>query len=466
MRAVSGTLLWAILGAFYLAACILLGGASAAGAIANAMLQAGAVVVILLLAWRGRLHVPRPAWPLAWVVVLLVLLVLASLIPLSLATWQGLPFRAELADGLRQLGIQSGSLAISLAPSATIASSLSLLPPVAMFLLVTSLTAERRNILFGTLVGLTLASIAFGVAQLLGGPGSPLRLYEITNDTSPVGFFANVNHHATLALATLPCLAALAARFAGRKERSRRRGGFIIAIAGAAFILLGIGLMGSMAGYGLLLPAIAGSLLIYWRALVARISWGWRIGVAALGIVFMIGALLGPLSQQRLSDKFASSPTSRGVIAETTLRPIADSFPLGTGLGTFSDVYRLYQDPAAASTEYVNHAHDDYLEAALELGLPGIFLILLFILWWLFRLLQVWRDDFPNAASARAGSVIVGIVLLHSLVDYPIRTAAIAAVFAMGCARLVPARPSSRPARESETRGERGRHIKITGDNE
>ena len=33
---------------------------------------------------------------------------------------------------------------------------------------------------------------------------------------------------------------------------------------------------------------------------------------------------------------------------------------------------------------------------------------------------------------------MIGIVLAHSIVDYPIRTAAIVAVFAFGCALMVP----------------------------
>ena len=64
--------------------------------------------------------------------------------------------------------------------------------------------------------------------------------------------------------------------------------------------------------------------------------------------------------------------------------------------------------------------------------------------------------------SGPAGSVIVGLVLLHSLVDYPIRTAAIAAIFAMGCALIVPARPSRRE-REGHGEHEAARHLKVTG---
>ncbi len=463
MRAVGGSGLRAGFTAAWLVACLLFGGASAAGAYANAMLQAGAVAIVVVLLWRRHFVVPHEARPLAWIIALFLLWVLVSLVPLPLSMWQSLPYRAEFAEGLRLLGAESGSLAASLAPSATITSLLALLPPLATFFLVASLPAERRGVLLGTLVGLAIASIALGVFQLLGGPSSPLRFYEITNEMSAVGLFANVNHNATLALCALPCVAAMAARFAGRRDRSRRSGGLLIAIASGAFLVLGIGLMGSGAGYGLALPALVASFFIYRRAIVARIGIVWRIALAAIAVVFVAVAITGPLSQETLSAKFNQNPTSRRVIAETTIIAATPSFPLGTGLGTYADVYRRFQDPAAASQEFVNHAHDDYLEVAIELGAPGLLFVILFVLWWLRRSVAVWREDSHYVAAARAGSVIVGLVLLHSLVDYPIRTAAIAAVFAVGCALIVPARPSRR---DVEARGahQRARHLKVDGD--
>jgi O-antigen ligase len=103
--------------------------------------------------------------------------------------------------------------------------------------------------------------------------------------------------------------------------------------------------------------------------------------------------------------------------------------------------------------QFANHAHNDYVEAVLELGAAGLLLILAFLFWWGRRAYSAWSRDFEGAALARAGSVMVGVVLSHSIVDYPIRTAAIAAVFAFGCALMVPSnrrRSASDPV-EDET---------------
>ena len=422
----------------FLALCLVLGGASAAGAIANAFLQVLAVVIILALMWSRRFAVPAEARPLGWIVALFLAGSLLSLVPIPPGLWQSLPYRGEIAEGMRLLGLGQVSLPLSLAPAATIASLLWLLPPIAMFLLTVSLPPDERRRLGGTIVVLAVLSIILGVLQLLGGSGTPLLFYQITNAGFPVGFFANINHQATLILCALPCAAVIATQFASRSETSKRSGGLIIAVAFSLFLTAGILLSGSMAGYGLFVPAAFASLLIYRRATAGAVGAGWKAALALLIALFVGLAVFGPVSQQSLSDKFSANPASRRVLAATTVEAIEDSFPVGTGLGTFSNVYRRYEDPQQASREYANHAHNDYLEIVLELGLLGLLVVALFILWWSRLSLRAWRSDLPGMRMAEPAALIIGIVLLHSLVDYPLRTSAIAAVFAVACAFLVP----------------------------
>ena len=78
---------------------------------------------------------------------------------------------------------------------------------------------------------------------------------------------------------------------------------------------------------------------------------------------------------------------------------------------------------------FVNHAHSDYLEVFAETGLLGAVLILAFLAWWGLRSARAWRDARPDGYWTQAASVVVGIILAHSLVDYPIRTPAIMALF-------------------------------------
>jgi O-antigen ligase len=425
----------------FLSISLFLGGASAAGPAANALLQVAAVIVILWMVWRARApFLPQEARPLAWIVLLFVALGLFSLVPLPVGLWTSLPFRDEVAAGFRMIGVTLPAIPLSLAPNTTVASLLSFLPPIAMFLLAVDLSSDERRQLALTLLGFAALSIIVGTFQLMGGPQSPLRPYAITNPNSPVGFFANANHQGTLILCALPFAGVLAARGATGRSRSRKTGSAIISLATALFIAIGAAISGSSAVYGLFLVAAFATLLIYFRDIGGRIGRGWSIGAAAILLLFVAFAIRGPLSTEQLSSSLAEDPTSRRVIATTTVEAIERSFPVGTGLGSFSTVYRRFQDPNVVTGTFVNHAHNDYLEIALETGGAGLLLIFAFVAWWLVRTVAVWRADGTGQATARAGSIIVLIVLLHSIVDYPLRTAAIAVVIAMGCALLVPVR--------------------------
>ncbi|HYD38062.1 MAG TPA: O-antigen ligase family protein, partial [Allosphingosinicella sp.] len=388
------------------------------------------------------------------------LVTLISLIPLPPSIWSALPLRDEIVSGFQLIGMELPSLPVSLAPPSTIWSLLSLLPPAAMFLLAVTLPNEERRKLAIPLLAVAGVSIVLGAFQLFGGTESPLRPYAITNVTSPVGFFANVNHEGTLLLCSLPFVAFLAGRAAGRRSRSKRSGGAVISVAMALFLAVGIAISGSSAGYGLFLPTALASLLIYRRAVVGRIAWPWTAGMVVVLIVFAVAALRGPLSSEAFAGDLSDQPTSRRVLAATTTRAIEDSFPVGTGLGTFATVYRRYENPDRVTRQYANHAHNDYLEIVLELGVAGLLLILAFIAWWAMALVRVWRSEVPGAGLARAASVAVGVVLLHSIVDYPLRTAAIAALVALACALLVPAPPLDAEPDDSDESGSDLRHLK------
>jgi O-antigen ligase len=131
--------------------------------------------------------------------------------------------------------------------------------------------------------------------------------------------------------------------------------------------------------------------------------------------------------------------------------------PFGSGLGSFLRVYRLYESPDTVTTTYVIHAHNDYAELALELGLPGVILFLLFLAWWTTAVWSVWRNG-GGGPFARAASIASSAILVHSLVDFPLRTAAISACFAM-CLALLTDRQT--PARKEADDLRPTRHLVI-----
>jgi O-antigen ligase len=206
-------------------------------------------------------------------------------------------------------------------------------------------------------------------------------------------------------------------------------------LAGLGLVLIvGIALNRSLAGYGLALPVIAASLLIIlppgsrWRGAIA--------GVAALALVGAVGVLATTrIGGTTIGSNAVVSVQSRQDILQTTGKAIAANMPWGSGLGSFVRVYRLYESPDKVTSEYVIHAHNDYAEVVLELGVAGIVLILVFLGWWFAAVAAVWGTGGAGPFS-RAASIASATVLAHSLVDFPLRTAAIAACFAACCALL------------------------------
>ena len=124
--------------------------------------------------------------------------------------------------------------------------------------------------------------------------------------------------------------------------------------------------------------------------------------------------------------------------------------PVGSGLGSFVPVFQLFERPEVFTVlqQYVNHAHNDYIELFIETGLMGAAALLVFLAW--FATAAVRSALWPSGRDAdlpRVAAVIVALLLVHSIVDYPLRTAAMAVVFALGCGLLTPpaaSRPRSR----------------------
>jgi O-antigen ligase len=440
----------------YLALCLILGGASAAGVVANALLQFLAVVIIAWLAARAGAAVP--GWRSLTICAGIAILIIAwQLAPLPAGLVDSLPGRQAIAEGYRLLGVSSAWRQISLDSDATIASALSLLPPFAVAAATLHATKPSRDATVLLLLAMIVIEIGVGALQLTSGGN--YYFYTITNASAAVGFFANVNHMATLLLVGLPYVAAMGTKRQSAERRRKREQPAFLALALAVVVCLGALLNGSVAGLGLLLPAAVASYLVYRRGRGQPVKSWMVIALVIAGVILLALVLFGPLRGEFLDRKLTmSDPTTRRTSWTVTALAAQRFFPLGTGLGSFVSVYQFHEELARVTNVFVNHAHNDYLELLLELGAAAIILLILFLVWFARRAIAVWRSDETGYSYARAGSVAVGIVMLHSIVDYPLRTAAIAAVFALSLALMAAPEPVVRPS-PRHSRRSTGRHF-------
>lgn len=442
---------------FYLTAagllsCLLLGGGTRSGYLSDAVLQLLAIPVLLAALWRV-VSAPRTRELRGVLAACAAILAvpLLQLIPLPPAIWTHLPGRETIVAAYELLGRRPSWAPVSMAPQSSWLSALALLPPLSVFLAVTTLDWRERRLLSLLTIAFAVASAFLGLTQLAEGPTSPLRFFAVTNENSPVGFFANVNHFAALLYCAILLTAAWVATAIDARRYSRRRGrddaGSIMTAIAASIALLAlicvVVVTRSRAGFILTLVGLFAALTLTaapLREVKNLASVRLVIGVIAVALLFLgRSALFGVL------DRFAASPLAdeRHVFARVTTEAAKALMPVGAGAGAFVPAYAMFEKPEDLLLgAYANHAHNDLLELWLETGVAGPLLLCLFLFWFARKAARAWGPSNPGPLAIdrsliRAAVAIIALLLCHSLVDYPLRTGAMMAIMAFACALLI-----------------------------
>ena len=303
---------------------------------------------------------------------------------------------------------------------------------------------ESRRVLIVLIFIVVCLSVLVDLQQTWDGPDSPLRFYAITNVDRAVGFFSNPDHNAALLYSAIPFAAAWAIGLVRDNRRSRSIGLALLVLL-ILMIVIGLTLTQSRAGIALLFVAGLSSLLLAWRhdrGQSGRRLLGGAIAanLVALLLAFQFGfvAFMKRVEGQGLQDL-------RWPIAQVTSQAAIANLPLGSGVGTFLPVYDRFVPRTLIRERYVNHAHDDWLELWLTGGVPAIVLMTGFLTWFGVSTFGLWSSGQPeepvlDLVLAQAASIVIVLLLLHSVVDYPLRIPTLSVVFAMACAYLIPQR--------------------------
>jgi O-antigen ligase len=345
-------------------------------------------------------------------------------------------------------------------PYATRNALWTLAAPLAVLLLGIQLGPDQRERLLPVLFGIGIFSALLGILQLIGDPGGGLFFYRITNYGSAVGLFANRNHHAIF-LATLPPM--LLAWAALRSSRTQAPAVPWAPWAGAAGgILLVVPLIlvaGSRSGLlslvlGLLaVPAI----LVSWsatagqaRPMTRRIAWLRPAALLLLLLAVMaVTALTLALGRGLALERLIGSDETdmRLRVLGPVLGMIRLYLPWGSGLGTFTEIYELHEPHRLLAPFYMNHAHSDWLELVMTGGVPALLVAAAAIVVFLARLVQLLRpgvsrgtDDRDRVLIARTGLLILLMLGLASVGDYPLRTPSLACLAMIAALWAAPAK--------------------------
>jgi O-antigen ligase len=428
-------------GATLLGLALLLGGGSLRFPLTRLIVEVAGAGVFLWYALRGW-RAPVDRWSSAVIVLLMLmmLLPLVQVVPLPPSLWTMLPGREDAAQIIQAAGLAPRWMPISLQPDATRLAAAYLIPPAVMLIATFHATAAQRLLYGWVIVAMALAGALLGLLQ--AGGSQSFYIYDTGRFTAATGFFANKNHYADMLLIGILLAPALMStgRRLGLRSPSR------LATAGAIAILtVALPAANSRMGLVLLPVALVPALLLLMPARFYRQARPRHavIGAAVLAVLVLAAASSGVVT--RLLNRFGGDTDARFKFWPDVITAIDHYRPIGSGLGSFIKIFQRHESMSTLDFTYVFHAHNDVLEIALETGWMGIALIVFAAVLWLIGGWRVLRPSAWGAFTPVHVAAVLGIAILimHSMVDYPLRTLSLACVMAFLSGCLAPAQWAS-----------------------
>ncbi|MEQ8410450.1 MAG: O-antigen ligase family protein [Erythrobacter sp.] len=430
----SRPLAWVTIGLFALTLA-LLGGSSRADAIQIVALRPLAALFLIVPLLILTIHDLERARGPVFLLAAFGGLVLLQLVPLPAALWQSLPMRDLVAEMDQAVGVEAAWRPLSLVPSRTLNALFSLLVPAAALLLALALRLSVMELLL-LVAGLGVFDAALGLLQVVSGDASPLYFYAQTNRGLPVGIFANENHSAVFSALALLAIARL-----GISPALRAKLFWVRFVSPVAFllVLLAVLVSGSRAGLGMGVLAVLASGLMLWLNIRPMRSRGGESGMlirvlrnprtpplAFLAIVALVLFAFVALDRAPgVEGLFLRDPLQdlRWRIWPILTDMMGQFWLLGSGFGSFEEVYHIFEPTGLLYAQYVNQAHNDWAQFVIEGGAPAIALLVAVLLWILGALRRLARASIPASRVVFSFSIFT-IIAVASVFDYPLRAPA------------------------------------------
>lgn len=357
------------------------------------------------------------------------LLVLVHLAPLPFAWWSTLPGREIIVAVDQAAGLGQIARPLSMSPDATLNALLSLTVPFAVLLLAVQLAPRQHEYAFIAVLFLALVSGAIGLLQ---AGGANLQLYPLASGTA--GLFANRNHQGALLALLLPMAAAVAVLDLGGRISARVR--LLLGLAIAVIAIPLIVVTGSRSALVLLGVGLVFAMLIWLGRRGSAATWQMRL-MLPLVLVVSVSGLIG-LTVFAARD-VALDRLQGGVedLRWPVWHSIADQLPAylpwGTGIGSYAEAYQVLEPDELLRPTRSNHAHNELLETALTAGVPGLILLGLAALLLAIALWLAFAGKASGSAAvlSRLGSVMILLLAMASMTDYPVRTPILSAILAL-----------------------------------
>lgn len=266
------------------------------------------------------------------------------------------------------------------------------------------------------------------------------------------GPYGNRNHFAGLVGMTFPLVLSM---FLYKKPHINytglrtRLGEFFSYKSANTYLLLGIGLV--LLGLAVFLSLSRGGIIslcvstcLFGVLLAVRKTDRGR-GLMVLSLFSMVFLTVGWFGWEPIFERFNRIRSPAGEITEPRLPLWKDSiaairdYPLtGTGFGTFTDTYKGYR--TLPGNIVFTHAHNDYIELAVEGGMIAVGLTV----WFLISILATYRRFLRRRDSYciylyMGGLTGLTAILIHSITDFNLHIGANGLYFFFVCAICVSA---------------------------
>jgi exopolysaccharide production protein ExoQ len=181
-------------------------------------------------------------------------LLLLQLIPLPASVWMLFPGRELVQKNFELIGIAPGFSTLSLMPENTKADGIAMLPAIAAFLAVLSVSQRQVFSICGGIVVCSIASVGLSLLQHFHGEDPTYYLYDVTPGVG-VGIFNNRSFFSAQLYTSIPILSA----FAVTAQQKWHIKPILVVAAGivyAGIILVGLSLSQARSGILLAMPGI------------------------------------------------------------------------------------------------------------------------------------------------------------------------------------------------------------------
>ena len=185
------------------------------------------------------------------------------------------------------------------------------------------------------------------------------------------------------------------------------------------------------------------------------------LAFVALTVSALLCAL--PFAMERLSQRYKTlldsdlTMNDRIYVWRITLNYIGDFWKTGSGIGSYRDLIERYEE-GRVTQQFIDHAHNDYLELAAECGVPFTCILLGLLLWYVgsgFK--RVWHSGNVNYrwCGWAALSALIGC-MVHELFEFNMQAwsnslavTALLAVLSISCRHGIEPLPANEAAHQA-----------------